>query len=210
MGLTPEEEKNMNWLISTTMKRFFIILIAACVSFASQAQRYSEIGAGISNVKGNYPETGARLSASVGLGFDYFLKDNLSVDGGLKCALYGKSQYGALFLSIPLTLNYHIGKAEFGAGPYVSSRLFDVNHNQEKYYDCPPPGVDYAPYATSYSGYFKRFDFGACLKFKYNFEVSHIGIETYIGAIDCGKKYAGEPPINGHTAICAITYGRKF
>ena len=192
------------------MKRILtLIIFAISVPFFAHAQKYYELGLGLSDVIGNFPETGSRLSVSLGIGYDYAFKGDWSVDSKVLCAMNGKSKYGALFLSIPVTANYHIDRFELGIGPYVSCNIVDINHNPDKYYDWNPE-VEYKPYLTTYSGYFTRLDFGACCRVRYGISTRHIGLEAYMGALNCGKKYDGEMPINGHTVIINVTYGVKF
>lgn len=188
------------------MKKLVVLLFMISNCTLSGAQNYYQLGIGVSDVTGNYPETGARVSYSIGLGHTYAINEKWSVDPMAQVSYQGKNDYGIAYLKVPVVFSYKKRNWDYGGGLYLSYGLY-ASKNPEREYDASLP--PYPIYYTSAFGYFSHWDAGLVTRTRYHFGKRFIGFEGSFGVLDLGHDY-GYEKTSGHSLHATLVYGVYF
>lgn len=194
-----------------------ILRIMTCVAamllagLAAKGQVHVEVGTGLSDIRGDYPQTGGRQSAVAGIGYGVRISDRWIVDPAVQLTLEGKEKHGTGNCKVPVSFLYCTGRFRFGAGPFISYRIWEET-NEDWYCIYPPTYPDKldGPDVYDYKAWrYKKFDAGVMGKMTYMMKKVYLGLEGSCGIRDIGRQF-GSFVINGHTMSANIIVGYMF
>lgn len=177
----------------------------------AKGQTHVEIGTGISDIRGNYPQTGCHQSAVAGVGYGVRISERWMVDPMVQITLEGKEKHGIGYCKIPVALLYCSGNFKFGAGPYMSCRVWEETNEDWSciYLPTYPEQLDIDAIYDYQEWHYKRFDAGIMGKVSYMIKKVYLGLEGSYGIRDIGRRYDSYV-INGHTLSANFVVGYMF
>ena len=192
-----------------SLKGFYLgIALTLSLGLAAFAQPHLDLEAGVSQISGPDPGTGARMAYSVGVGYRYAVNSILGLDPILELTWQGEKDYGAIYATLPVFVTARVAHFEFGIGPYAAYGLWDQK-NDPRYYDSPWNSDVYPYYEASAFGYLKRFDAGAACRLLYRLSGWYLGLEGSYGLMNSAVK-GDAPSFTAHNMNLRLLLGVTF